>query len=304
MKRRSLCGSSQDRCRCAASPDGKRRKANTTSSTPVAHVGLAARRDLAGLLVGRCSTPRRRARRATRARSRRRAACRGSGGCSRCSGCRRARPSRRSPSARDAPGGTRAGARPSAMPAGLRRRGDRALGVGDRLRERLLDEAVLAGLEHALGERGVRRHRRREHDGVELGVVEQVVEVGGEARAREGRAPSARAPRRRRRSTTRARSPAARRSCGPGSGPSSRGRRRRRGSGVVIARASYRRERRDDALPRRARPRTAAAGAGRGGAQRARAASGSRPTSGFQPASTVSTHSVVSRSVRQGTPAR
>ena len=36
-----------------------------------------------------------------------------------------------------------------------RGRGDRALGVGDRLRERLLDEAVLAGAQHALGERGV-----------------------------------------------------------------------------------------------------------------------------------------------------
>ena len=34
VKRRSLCGSSQDRCRCAVSPEGKRRKQNTTSSTP------------------------------------------------------------------------------------------------------------------------------------------------------------------------------------------------------------------------------------------------------------------------------
>src|SRR4029079_280742 len=34
VKRRSLCGSSHDRCRCAAMPDGKRMNANTTSSTP------------------------------------------------------------------------------------------------------------------------------------------------------------------------------------------------------------------------------------------------------------------------------
>ena len=60
-----------------------------------------------------------------------------------------------------------------------------ALGVGDRLRERLLDEAVLARLEHAHGQLGVRRHRGGEHDGVEVGVAEQVVEVGGEARLAE-----------------------------------------------------------------------------------------------------------------------
>ena len=46
---------------------------------------------------------------------------------------------------------------------------DGALGVGDRLGERLLDEAVLAGLEHAHGEVGVGRDRRGEHDRVERG---------------------------------------------------------------------------------------------------------------------------------------
>ena len=52
MKRRSLCGSSHDRCRCAARPEGKRRNAKTTSSMPVAHVGLAARATLDRLLAG------------------------------------------------------------------------------------------------------------------------------------------------------------------------------------------------------------------------------------------------------------
>ena len=52
VKRRSLCGSSQDRCRCAARPDGKRRKQNTTSSIALAHVALAARLDLVRLLAG------------------------------------------------------------------------------------------------------------------------------------------------------------------------------------------------------------------------------------------------------------
>ncbi len=63
------------------------------------------------------------------------------------------------------------------MPVGLAGRGDRALGVLDGVRERLLDVAVLARLQHPLGERPVRGDGRGEHDRVELGVVEQVVEV-------------------------------------------------------------------------------------------------------------------------------
>ena len=59
---------------------------------------------------------------------------------------------------------------------------NRQLRVGDRLRKRLLDEAVLARLEHPGGERRVRRHRRREHDRVERGVAQQLIEVAGEAR--------------------------------------------------------------------------------------------------------------------------
>ena len=53
----------------------------------------------------------------------------------------------------------------------------RALGVGDRLRQRLLDEAVLAGLEHPHRELRVRRDRRRERDRVELRIGEQLVEI-------------------------------------------------------------------------------------------------------------------------------
>ena len=77
-------------------------------------------------------------------------------------------------------------------PARLRGRRDHALGVGRRLRQRLLDEAVLAGRQHALGQLGVGRHRRGDHDRVELGVGQQLVEVGGQ-RARSGNASAQRA---------------------------------------------------------------------------------------------------------------
>ena len=63
---------------------------------------------------------------------------------------------------------------------------DGALGVLDGVGERLLDEAVLARLQDPLGERAVRGDRRGEHDRVELVVVEQIVEVAGEARVRIG----------------------------------------------------------------------------------------------------------------------
>jgi hypothetical protein len=56
-----------------------------------------------------------------------------------------------------------------------------ALGLGHRLGERLLDEAVLAGLQHALGQGPVGGHRRRQHHGVELGIGEQIVQLRGEA---------------------------------------------------------------------------------------------------------------------------
>ncbi len=52
VKRRSLCGSSHDRCRCAESPDWKRMKQKTTSSTPLADVGRSVGDDLHGLLAG------------------------------------------------------------------------------------------------------------------------------------------------------------------------------------------------------------------------------------------------------------
>ena len=45
---------------------------------------------------------------------------------------------------------------------------------------RLLDEDVLAGLEDALGELVVRRHRRCNHDRFDCIVGEHVVEVGGD----------------------------------------------------------------------------------------------------------------------------
>ncbi len=61
------------------------------------------------------------------------------------------------------------------------------LGLLGGLGERLLDEAVLAGPEHAKRERGVGGHRGGDHHGVELGIVQQVVERRGGARAREAR---------------------------------------------------------------------------------------------------------------------
>ena len=62
---------------------------------------------------------------------------------------------------------------------------DGSLGVGDGDRQRLLHEAVLAGLQHSDGELRVGRHRRRQHDRVQLRVVEQVVEVRGHPNAGE-----------------------------------------------------------------------------------------------------------------------
>src|SRR3954453_14805392 len=67
-------------------------------------------------------------------------------------------------------------------PARRARRLDRALGVGDRLRERLLDEAVLARLEHADRERGVGGDGRGEDGRVKAGVAEKGVWGAGEAR--------------------------------------------------------------------------------------------------------------------------
>ena len=66
-----------------------------------------------------------------------------------------------------------------------RRQLDELLHLGAAHRRRLLDEDVLAGLERLLGERVVRRDGRRDHDRLELRVGEQLLEVGGRARARE-----------------------------------------------------------------------------------------------------------------------
>ncbi len=61
--------------------------------------------------------------------------------------------------------------------AGRQRRLGGPLGVSYRLRERLLDEAVLACLQHEDRLRGVCGNRRREHDRVELRVVEQLLQI-------------------------------------------------------------------------------------------------------------------------------
>ena len=114
--------------------------------------------------------PRRRAPRGSRARSRRRAACRGSAGCRRCSRSSPSSPeSVSSLSFRDARVVLEQVA-DHQHPAGRLGRGHGPLGVGDRLRQRLLDEAVLAGLEHADRELGVGRDRGGQRDRVERRV--------------------------------------------------------------------------------------------------------------------------------------
>src|SRR5438874_2336104 len=55
-------------------------------------------------------------------------------------------------------------------------------------RRRLLDEYVLAGFERLLRELVVRRHRRRDHDGVELRIGEHLPVLGGGPGSRVARA--------------------------------------------------------------------------------------------------------------------
>jgi hypothetical protein len=70
------------------------------------------------------------------------------------------------------------------------RRVDRALGVLDRVSQRLLDQAVLAGVQDPLREWAVGGDRRGEDDRVERVVAEQVIDVGGEAGGLERRRPA------------------------------------------------------------------------------------------------------------------
>ena len=211
-------------------------------------------------------------------------------------------------------GGTRAGGRPSGSCPACGRGGDRALGVGGGGRQRLLDEAVLARLGHRDRELGVRGHGRGEHDRVERrGSLEQLVELARRARAGERRA--------RARSRACCRGVAQPRELAAGDrgevarevrAPVAEARRRRRAPASArrsCARARGLGERRRSP-PRSARPRgrrRRAAGRSLGGgalerrerrvARRGRRACSSRVC-------TVSTHSVLARSVTQGTPAR
>ena len=59
----------------------------------------------------------------------------------------------------------------------LARELDQLVGQLGRGGERLLDERVLAGAAGSGAKVEVGEHRRRDHDRVELGVVEQVVDV-------------------------------------------------------------------------------------------------------------------------------
>ena len=58
--------------------------------------------------------------------------------------------------------------------------GHDALGVGEVLGQGLLDEAVLAGLDHLLGDRGVGRDRGGDCHRVQVRVGEDLLDVGGE----------------------------------------------------------------------------------------------------------------------------
>ena len=101
--------------------------------------------------------------------------------------------------------------------------------LGDRPGQRLLHEHVLSGQQGAPGQGVVGGHRCRHDHRVQRLVLDQVVEASRHAVSR-GTAPrTGPAAARPRRSTRPARHRAAARSCGPGSGPSSRGRRRPRG---------------------------------------------------------------------------
>ncbi len=97
--------------------------------------------------------------------------------------------------------------------------------LGRRERERLLDEQVLAGREHAHPERVVGRHGGGDRDGVDGVVCEHLVELVWSCAPRDTAGGSGRGSPRRDRRPTRARPPAP--GCAPGSAPSSRGRRRR-----------------------------------------------------------------------------
>ena len=177
---------------------------------------------------------------------------------------------------------------------------DGPLGVRDGLASGFSTKQCLPASQHLLGERRVGRDRRGEDDGVER-RRRRAARRGRRSGGRPGspRRP-ARARRRRRRTARRARSRGAPRSCGRGSGPSSRARPRRPRSSLTAAilRASAATTRSRPARRRRA---AAARPAACAPARRA-AAAASRSTSVFQPASTVSVHSVVSRSVTHGMP--
>ena len=75
-------------------------------------------------------------------------------------------------------------------PAGLLRRDRHPLRLGHRLRERLLDETVLACGQHPLRELGVRGHVRGHRHRVEVRVRQQLLDVVRSARARELRRPA------------------------------------------------------------------------------------------------------------------
>ena len=111
--------------------------------------------------------------------------------------------------------------------AGALGRRDRALGVGDRLRQRLLDEAVLAGLEHPRGEPAWVGTGVAITTASSSASAEQLVEVGREPRAGEARPQARRGPSSRVAAPGQLGAGERGRSCARGSGPSSRGRRRR-----------------------------------------------------------------------------
>ena len=130
-------------------------------------------------------SPTGRGRRATRARSRPCGSCRGSGGCRRCRGRRRARPSRPAPSACARRGGRAAGGPASARSPRSSASSTSSSISAARIAGGFSTNTCLPASSACLRERVVGRHGRRDHDRLELGVGEHLLERAGRARARE-----------------------------------------------------------------------------------------------------------------------
>ena len=189
MKRRSLCGIEPAQMQVGGQTGREAQKAeDDVLDARRAHRTRRARRSRRAPRRPGAARPRRRGRPGSTARSRRRAACRGSAGCRRCSRSLPSSPASASSLSFRTPGWYSSRCPTISTRPARRGRGHRALGVGDRLGQRLLDEAVLAGREHA--QRPARRGSGTgvaSDDSVERRIGQQLVEVGADPAPREHR---------------------------------------------------------------------------------------------------------------------